>query len=83
MSLSSAYRCPDHNDAVSSTGRNGPHTIGAADVKVSGAKAKELLMAACDAGATGIGVSQKGPHAARFIHIDRLEGDSRPWIWSY
>jgi len=31
-------------------------------------------------------VNQKGPHAARFIHLDDLpdaEGQPRPTIWSY
>ena len=60
--LSSAYRCPDYNDEVSSTGRNGPHTRGAFDVLVSGTDAYDLLLLAIIFEWTGIGISQKGPH---------------------
>lgn len=45
--LSSAYRCPDHNDSVSRTGRDGPHTTGqSVDVRCMGADAREVLFAA-------------------------------------
>ena len=45
--LSSAYRCPVHNAAVSRTGSNGPHTTGqAGDVRCAGAQAREVLFAA-------------------------------------
>ena len=45
-SLSSAYRCPDYNDSVSSTGRHGPHTTGGAvDIPCSGQEAREMLFA--------------------------------------
>lgn len=84
MHLSSAFRCPAHNAAVSHTGTSGPHTTGrAVDVLVSGRDAHDLICAAVEAGITGIGVSQKGPHAQRFIHLDDLEGPTRPWVWSY
>ena len=87
MRLSSAYRCPPHNGAVSATGPTGPHTTGrAVDVLVSGAAALELVEQALAYGFTGIGVSQKGPHARRFVHLDDLPtapGQPRPTIWSY
>ena len=36
LQITSAYRCPDHNDKVSSTGPSGPHTTGyAVDIHVS------------------------------------------------
>lgn len=45
--LSSAFRCSVHNQAVSSTGPDGPHTTGqAADVRCAGADAREVLYAA-------------------------------------
>jgi zinc D-Ala-D-Ala carboxypeptidase len=45
--LSSAYRCPVHNQNVSRTGPEGPHTTGQAmDVRCSGAAAREVLFAA-------------------------------------
>ena len=86
MKLSSGYRCPAHNAAVSGTGTTGPHTKGAFDVTVSGPEAFLLLTIALQEGFTGIGVSQKGPHEKRFIHLDDLvdePGQPRPTIWSY
>jgi uncharacterized protein YcbK (DUF882 family) len=100
MILSSAYRTPDYNDKRSTTGRNGPHTTGKAiDVLISGADAYRFLMAVMalnedmfneamsKGGFTGIGISQRGPHKSRFIHLDSLTDDEtegpRPWIWSY
>ena len=80
MVLSSAYRCPDYNAQVSSTGRSGPHTTGRSiDVKVYGPRAVRLLTVALDEGMLGIGVSQKDPHANRFLHLDDLSCR----MWSY
>jgi len=31
----------------------------------------------------GVGISQKGKHKSRFIHLDTIDSDNRPWIWSY
>ena len=77
--VSSGYRCPDHNKAVSHTGEAGPHTTGkAADILLSGPKAREFLTIAVKF-FPGIGVQQKGPHTSRFIHVDDLE----PRLWSY
>ncbi|MEO5379028.1 MAG: D-Ala-D-Ala carboxypeptidase family metallohydrolase [Magnetococcus sp. DMHC-6] len=87
MKLSSAYRCPTHNAKTSSTGTMGPHTTGkAVDIAVSGAEAYKLLVLALQHGFNGIGISQKGSHSTRFIHIDTLPNDpkhSRPALWSY
>lgn len=87
IQISSGYRCPDHNEKVSSTGRAGPHTTGkAADPQVSGVLAFKLMSEALRLGFTGIGLSQKGPHQARFVHLDTLEnglGCPRPACWSY
>lgn len=84
--ITSADRCPDHNDAVSGTGRDGPHTRGAFDIAVLGHQALTLIRIALEEGFTGIGVSQKGEQGKRFIHLDDLPnapGQPRPWIWSY
>ena len=87
LAVSSGYRTPDYNAAVSSTGTDGPHTTGrAVDVRVRGADALELVQIANEFGFTGIGISQRGDQASRFVHLDDLEnGEScpRPWIWSY
>lgn len=83
--VSSAYRCPDHNDNVSSTGRDGPHTTGhSIDIKCSHKQAYEIVRLAMLYGFTGIGINQKGD--SRFIHLDDLIESKfrpRPHIWSY
>ena len=86
ISLSSAYRCPEKNSKVSSTGKEGPHTTGKAiDILCSGKLAHEILsfaMIRCNIW-KGIGISQKGKHKSRFIHLDTITSDNRPWVWSY
>jgi len=85
LAVTSGYRCPTHNQAVSTTGLNGPHTTGrAVDFAVRGPQALEVIRHAQLMGFTGIGVQQKG--ATRFIHLDNLPnapGQPRPTIWSY
>ena len=83
MRLSSGWRCPDYNSQVSSTGRDGPHTKGAVDVLVRGSDAWLLLKHATTLEWFGIGVSQKGPHESRFLHLDHLTEGTRPWVWRY
>jgi zinc D-Ala-D-Ala carboxypeptidase len=84
MVISSAYRCPTWNAAVSSTGRVGPHTTGkAVDVLCRGKDAHQLLAIALEEGVPGIGVFQRGVHRKRFLHFDVIEGVGRPYIWSY
>jgi len=82
--LSSAFRCPEHNKKVSTTGKTGPHTTGqAVDILVHGSDAYDLLRAVFMFGFTGIGVNQKG--SQRFIHLDSLAEPfyPRPRVWSY
>lgn len=83
--LTSGYRCPIHNQAVSSTGPNGPHTTGeASDVGVDRKRAYIVLGIAIDMKFSGIGIQQKG--AGRFIHLDDLREPRhapRPTLWSY
>lgn len=85
LRVTSGYRCPDHNQKVSTTGRDGPHTTGrAVDLAVDGVTAFKLVQLAIQAGFTGIGVQQKGIN--RFIHLDDLPATDRrprPTIWSY
>ena len=85
LSITSGYRCPQHNAKVSSTGSTGPHTTGrAADLGVDRTRAYEVLQTALLMKFTGIGVNQKG--GSRFIHLDNLSnapGQPRPTIWSY
>ena len=82
--VTSGYRCPDYNDEISSTGKDGPHTTGrATDVHVVGNNARRLVRLAEEF--TGIGIHQRGPHRGRFIHLDDLQPPNhpRPWVWSY
>jgi uncharacterized protein YcbK (DUF882 family) len=91
--VNSGYRCPIHNQNVSSTGPNGPHTTGmAVDIRCTGPQAfiilEHLFAMNREAKAkhrkppfTGVGVSQKG--SSRFVHIDCINAPPRPNIWSY
>lgn len=86
ISPSSAYRCPSNNTKISKTGQNGPHTTGKAiDIPVSGEDAYDLVQLAFLVGFSGIGISQRGPHKKRFIHLDTLHYPDypRPRIWTY
>ncbi len=76
--INSGHRCPDHNDRISGTGRDGPHTKGAADIKASFERAYKLNDAAADRD-MGIGLKQTGDVAGRFIHVD----NQGPRIWTY
>lgn len=79
IAITSGYRCPDHNESVSSTGRAGPHTTGkAADLKLSYTSAREA-MNYIPVWFQGIGLNQKGDPSQRFIHVDNLE----PRVWTY
>ncbi len=86
MLISSGYRCPEYNAKISSTGLDGPHTLGAADTAVFGGNALKIVELALYFGFTGIGISQRGPQLSRLIHLDMLDKTAkrpRPWIWSY
>jgi len=85
--VTSAIRCPEHNNNVSSTGLDGPHTTGhAVDIQIYGSHALWLVEYSVRLGMSGVGVFQKGPLSQRFIHLDDLNditNPPRPWIWSY
>lgn len=86
LPVTSAIRCPDHNVAVSTTGRNGPHTTGkAVDLAINRKQGWWVNNVAPGLGFTGLGWQQKG--GSRFFHLDTLteaEGHfPRPTIWSY
>lgn len=88
LSVNSAYRSPSYNDAIASTGLDGPHTTARAyDLDVVGARAFQVVDLAPAFGFTGIGVKQHGPHNKRFVHLDDLADNEtkgpRPWLWSY
>ena len=86
LKITSGYRCENHNQKVSSTGKKGPHTFAkAADILISGADAMRLFAVAQKHGVSGVGMSQKGAHNKRFIHLDVLspEEGPRPTVWTY
>ena len=81
LRITSGFRCEEHNERISTTGRHGPHTEAkASDILISGERAMLLFEKARQIGFSGIGVSQKGPHHKRFVHVDTLE---RKALWSY
>ena len=81
LRISSGFRCEDHNEKLSSTGRHGPHTEAkASDIIISGERAVLLFERARKFGFSGIGLNQKGPHHKRFVHVDTLESKA---LWSY
>ena len=86
MVISSGYRDASYNQVIGGA-KNSPHLYGkAVDVLVSGKNAYELMALAMEQGFSGIGISQRGPHESRFIHIDTMEDSDthpRPWVWSY
>ena len=81
LRVTSGFRCEDHNQMVSTTGKNGPHTLAkASDILVSGERAMRLFEKVRQIGFSGIGLSQRGDHAQRFVHIDTLGLKA---LWSY
>ncbi len=87
LHVSSAYRCPKHNSAVSHTGAKGPHTTGkAVDIQIAGAALHRLHGLAFKHDFTRMGLSQTGVASSRFIHLDILtsaEGFPAPTEWTY
>lgn len=78
MRISSGARCAKHNEAVSTTGDNGPHVQGlAADILTShNGETYNLVAAALAAQATGIGIS------SMFVHVDWCPRKTKV-IWTY
>ena len=82
LSITSGYRCSEHNNNISSTGLNGPHTTGKAlDISVKDSKHRKELITYFAPKVTGLGIAKS------FIHIDLLNADDgfevRPNSWVY
>ena len=83
LSITSGYRCPEHNQAVSKkTGLNGPHTTGKAiDISVQDSQHRKQLITYFAPIVTGLGIAKS------FIHIDLLDEEDgftmRPNSWVY
>jgi uncharacterized protein YcbK (DUF882 family) len=84
MAISSGYRSPEH-PIEARKAKPGAHASGrAVDIAIAGADALHLLQLALDSGDfTGVGIAQKGDFGSRFIHLDDLNNERRPTIWSY
>ena len=68
-------RSDHHNDRVSTVKnkKNGVHTLGqASNILISGERAMLLFEKARQVGFSGIGLSQKGNHSSRFLHLETL-----------
>jgi uncharacterized protein YcbK (DUF882 family) len=82
--VTSGYRTPQHQREL--TGRDtGAHVDGqAVDIAVSGYDAEQLERLAIAHGALGRGIFQAGPHAGRYLHLDRWDKrEGVPIMWSY
>ena len=81
IQITSAFRCPEHNDNVSSTGLSGPHTTSkSVDIHVSNSQHRKQLIDYFTNKVTGLGI------AKTFIHIDILSPEElshRPNCWLY
>lgn len=78
--ITSAARCEKYNKKVGGHTKS-RHLLGkAVDIKVSSARAYELLSLLKRYGFNGVGVSQKGDFNTRFIHIDMRDSAA---VWSY
>ena len=81
LTITSAYRCPEHNDKVSSTGLSGPHTTSkACDIHVSNSQHRKKLIDYFANKVTGLGI------AKTFVHIDIISSEElphRPNAWIY
>ena len=88
MTVTSGYRDPDYNDKISSTGKNGVHTLGkAVDIAIdNGMQAHDIVRLAMQLGFTGIGVRRK-KDGHDFVHLDTAtvveDGKPRPALWTY
>ena len=78
--VTSGFGCDAHNKRESKV-ENGLHTQAvAAEISKYSTRSLEMLGKSLQIGFSGIGVSQKGPHHKRFVHVDTLE---RKALWSY
>ena len=82
LRITSAFRCSEHNNNISSTGPNGPHTTGKAiDIAVKNSQQRKELIDYFATKVSGLGIAKS------FIHIDLLTDedgfDARPNSWIY
>lgn len=66
--VSSAFRCPSHNEAVGGASKSYHLKGRAVDIELSHDQAYQVIAAAKKFGFRGVGVNQKG--GGRFVHLD-------------
>lgn len=87
LTITSGYRDITH-PVEAKKPRGGSHYHGrAVDIQCHGGFAFEVIRLVTAHGFTGLGISQSGDHASRFLHVDHMEDDGeqffRPAVWSY
>ena len=77
--INSGIRCPAHNQTVSGSGPDGPHTTGkSVDVRATDSRTRyKILEAAILMGFNRIGIHR------RFIHLDNDETKDPEVVWLY
>lgn len=83
--VTSGYRTAKHNAGLKNASPRSMHLVGrAADIKVAGQDAYELLALAISHGFCGVGVGQKkgSDWDDRFVHLDDRDSNVKA-IWSY
>ncbi len=85
FNVTSGYRSPEHNAAVSGTKKTeGPHVSGQAmDIAINYGSARSLLNMAFAAGFMGIGIRQHGHPNGRYIHLDMWHQRESEVVWTY
>ena len=82
LAVTSGYRCKGHPSEKKKS-KPGSHNRGmAVDFGVSGGKAKLLARAILSRSLGGVGINQKGPQNARFIHGD-IDANRLDRFWTY
>ena len=82
LTITSGFRCSEHNNNISSTGPTGPHTTGKAiDIATKSSQQRKELIDYFASKVSGLGIAKS------FIHIDLLTSedgfDARPNSWIY
>jgi len=83
--ITSGYRCPEHNNSVSSTGHDGPHTTGlAVDISTdSKSQYNVVRFFLNDYIAQGIGIAKSFTHIDFLTEENNVKYAMRPNMWSY
>ncbi len=80
LRISSGRRCEEHNKASGGYPKSAHLQGQGSDIQIYGPRALKVVEQARRLGFSGIGISQKGEHKHRFIHVDTLPREA---LWSY